>query len=127
MTGGEVAVHQAGHTHALTTPQLEGTVTVDLDGETPVVHLPDDVGAIYHGDETVETDGGVATRTETHVQGTGVSSETGKWMSLVGGGLLASGGYLWATGDLLVALTVTVGGGILTYVGTKSFWRGGAA
>lgn len=136
---GEVAVRQNGHTHAVQADRLEGTVTVDVDHE--VVHLPTDIGAVYHddqladtgeGDDEAMTDGGHATqsRTEVEMEGFGLDGEQAGW-SLVGAGFgLATSGYLWGLPSeatqmaALIAFCVSAGIG---YIGVRSAGGGQGA
>ena len=123
---GEVVVRQNHHEHAVDAPDLDRPIRVDLDGAVPKVHVPSEVGVMYHDDEEddLETDGGATVdRTDVAMRGAGISEEMALWGIVLAALLLASSGYL--LGDELVLSDVAAlgGGGLLGWITTAAYWR----
>lgn len=126
MTDGEVAVRQNGQEHAVSV-DLEGQILTDLDGEEPVVHLPPEVGVVYHDHDEeaddVAADGSGVERTDVEMRGYGLDEDLSAGSMLVGVALLVGAGSVIGGGSSeVVGLAMLVGGAALAYIGARSYW-----
>lgn len=119
----EVAVRQNGQEHAVATPDLEGQVLADLDGQ-PTVHLPPEVGVVYHdgANDDLATDGAGATRTEVEMRGFAMPEDAAMWATVLGCSLFVGSGAMLATDEPLIGILMLAAGALLTYVGARTFW-----
>ena len=127
-SNGEIAVRQAGMVTAVAAPELDGTISIDLDADTPHVGVPEQTSVRYEdtdaGDDEARTDGGaVANRVDVEARGYGLSNEAANWAMILGGLALGVGGYLFSTPTPGAGAIAVAAGGLLGYVGARS--RGG--
>jgi hypothetical protein len=129
---GEVAVKRDGHVHAVATPELSGSISVDVDAEH--VTLPAEVDVSFadpdQGDDRpaeAETDGGEpVARSEVEVRGgLGMSEEQSGWAMAAAAVALLVAGYLWGISNEFAAVAVAAAAAFLGWFGINSLvrWR----
>lgn len=113
MEGGEVAVRERGQVTAIDCSELDGQISICLDGEDPEVGVPPHTDVRFEdptADDEALTDGGVADHVRITPRGAGLDEDLTYWAFIGAILALASGGYLLSTAYGLA-------GGVLMGVG----------
>jgi|GEM_PF-5819521 len=115
---GEVSVKRDGHVHAISAPELEGPISIDVDAEH--VKLPPETEVSFQdptgeaNDEEIETDGGAApTRSEVEMRGgLAMSAEQSRWSVVLVGFAFLIAGHLWDVQAGLALVVAGIGGAL---------------
>lgn len=115
---GEVAVRENGQVTAVEASNLEGQISICLDGEDPEVGVPPHTDVRFEdptADEEVLADGGVADHVRITPRGAGLGEDLTYWAFIGAMLALASGGFLLSTAYGLAG-GVLIGVGVLLAV-----------